>query len=83
VGTLNLNSGSSTIRDYTLHDYYEMTSNNEGQLCGALFIPIRDGILKEAAACIFFSFFFLFSRDRGRVPRLFRLFLFFLFERGD
>jgi hypothetical protein len=26
----------SAIRDYTVHDYYGMTSNNEGQLSGAL-----------------------------------------------
>jgi hypothetical protein len=54
-----------------------MTSNNEGQLCGALssLRHIRHGNLSEAASCIFFSFFFLFSRDRGRVPRLFVFFL--------
>jgi hypothetical protein len=33
---LILNSGSNAIRNYTLHDYYEMTSNNEGQSCEAL-----------------------------------------------
>jgi hypothetical protein len=33
---LILNSGSNAIRDYTLQDYCEMTSNNEGQSCEAL-----------------------------------------------
>jgi hypothetical protein len=65
----------NAISDYTLHDYCEMTSNNEGQSCEAL-----PSLLHSVESCFvfFFSFFFLFSRDRGRVPRLLCLFLFFL-----
>jgi hypothetical protein len=70
----------NAISDYTLHDYWGMTSNNKGQSCEAL-----PSLLHSVENCFvfFFSFFFLFSRDRGRIPRLLRLFLFFLFERGD
>jgi hypothetical protein len=65
----------NAIHDYTLHDYCEMTSNNEGQSCEAL-----PSLLHSVENCfvIFFSCFFLFSRDQGRVPHLLRLFLFFL-----
>jgi hypothetical protein len=59
----------NAISNYTLQDYCEMTSNNEGQSC------------EENCFVFFFSFFFLFSRDQGRIPRLLRLFLFFLFGR--
>jgi hypothetical protein len=70
-GKFDSQLGFNAIRDYPLHDYCEMTSKNEGQSCEAL-----PSLLHFVENCFvfFFSFFFLFSRDRGRIPRLFLFF---------